>query len=462
MIHLSTLALTHDKWYEETKLSISPKWTDKMSADASKLSDEEKERIVQMIEDARFSTTAVLDNFDARLGMYMPPMGYAAVWNAAAIFDADVFDHNVFRGVAGVTTTRKKAPTNVHALFAKLNAVIGDASPVPPVSSNPPGNWVCSLGSNAWIGLYQSNSGKQGLVAVVVAGLDHASWLALRTDMRAWHRKITVSEAYVRLQKWAELAAANRRRLLGTFLRALGDSPAGDQQQWIEVLDATYAARATSFVDADGWLDKMRVPEWFVFPSRLPTHCPPHAHEYGVGIRADPQNRETYPFEIRPEFDVVMDDLCLLRENEFVRMSGCCSSKKTHTAVVAGPMDDIYLTKHAEPTPLPDTHDALPAQAIQRIGGLVSALKPVVNDEDRATAVWEDPELLTNRLIESTYDFRGAARKDDENDRRVTSLTPILVRVSCRDSTARAEPEVAVSKRRLASLALDDYVPISR
>jgi hypothetical protein len=298
-----------------------------------------------------------------------------------------------------------------------------------------------------------------GLAAIVVCGLDTATWDALRAQMMKWHREITVAEAHDRMQPWAELAAQNRKRALGTLLRVTNVEPA-DSNAWREIVDAEYETRATTYAESCDWFPAhMRVPDWFVIPSRVPKHCSPCDADPGTGVRASSQRRETRPFEIKPDFDVCMDDVCSFRENEYVRMAGCASTKRAYTAVVYGPSDDLFITKHAEPKSSPDTFDTVPAQATQNVDAIASV---IARDRDHDHIFWEDPELATNRMLESVYDFRGGKMPIDEDDRNVVGMTPLWIRASCRDSTNRAEPESALRRRRLAALALDDYVPISR
>jgi hypothetical protein len=456
-MNLTRLALSQDDlWYSETKLSVNPKWT---AHTARAPSEEEKERLRQMIEDARFSTTAVMDNFDARLGLYLPPTGYAAVWNAQSLFVADVFDRNAFRGLAGVTITRKKAPTNLNEAFFRLNALVGDRSPAPDARAppDPEGPWVCSLGPFAWMGLYTSNAARSGMTAMVVSGLDDAVWETLSAEMRKWHRVLTVGEVFLKLRPWREYAAANRRRLLAAMVRALGESLA--ESRWLELPQSRYAARGSK-VECDAWFGKaeLRVPEWFVFPSKLPRHCPPHGCEPGQGIRTD--LRETYVFEVKPEFDVVMDDLRELREKEYARLAGCCSTKDEYSARVYGPLDDVYVTKQAG-APKPETHDASAAQARQELGGVFGSIRER-DPEAEDMVTWEDADLTTNRMIESSFQFRARGEEDAPAESGVVRYTAWMVRASCVDSTGRAEPEGKIQTRRLAALALDDYEPMQR
>ena len=459
---LTVLALAaSDTWYKTSGVPAPCKWTSAMSAGARPLSDEEKERLKQMNEDARFSTTAALGNFDARLGLYLPPTGYAAVWNAKAMFNAHVFDQNLFRGLAGITIKRARPPGDIKKSFAfPVNALVGDCSPLPE-TQNPPdpeGPWVCSLGPFAWMGLYMStDASKTGMSALVVAGLDSASWQALRNEMLTnWHRKITVAEAHAKLAPWRALAAANRRRLLAALLRVTGEEPESGSA-WIELPQSVYpSSRAQSFVpDLSHWLDpKVRVPNWFVFPSKLPRDCPPnHGCELGQGV-ARSDWRETYVFEIKPEFDICMDDLRDHRENEFVRLAAACSAREEFTARVYGPLDSVLVSRQ-EPGFKAESHDAVAAQAAQFTSGSYVAHRSETESEEVAT--WED--LNENRLLKSAFHFRSS---DEPMDRNLVRYRPYCVRVSCRDSTGRAEPESVTKTRRLAGLALDDYDPIRR
>lgn len=453
--HLTKLALSpDDRWTTKSTVPHVVKWT---VADGVHLEDEDRERVRAMVEECGFTQTAILSNFDARLKSGLPPTGYAATWHQDSIFVADAFDHNVFRGVAGISLKRVRPPERMHAAFADLNAVFGDASPVPLVSRTQKGNWVCSLGSFGWVGLYNQPYPKPSFVAVVVAGLDSASWGAFRKEMREeMHRVKKVDEVFPKFEFWRKAAKKNRERVLATFVRLMNETT-HDVGKMLETTVSYESRTDVKHEDGIKWFKTphVRVPTWFVFPSIAPRGCDPLPLDPGVGIASDHSRTEAAPWEVSPEFDVVVDDLVRYSECEYVRLAGCCDSRGSARVVLHGPMDEILLME-TPGEPNAETLNAYVSQAIQRPSPDQKESDGDADDDMLCT--WEDPSLHTNRLVSSVYSFHTSLVRGDEHAQR---LNPICVRVSCRDSTNRAWRE-SPTKNRLASLAMDDWDPIRR
>lgn len=457
------LALTaEDKWPRESAIKSVPKWTEQTPNESKPLSDEEKDRAQLMVEDARFTKTVLLTNFDARLHSLMPPTGYAALWHKDSTFVSRVFDRNIFRGVSYVHLARKRAPASFDALEADLNALLGDASPVPLVSRDQGDDWVCSLGEGGWVGMYtRQDNHKAPCVAVVVAGLDPASYETFRKEMETMHRKVSVEEAYGRLEFWRTAAKRNRKRILATFIRASsGDQPLDTtKNRFVELNRSLYKSRSEQRIEAIGLFKNpaLRIPEWFVFPSVSPRGCNFDDVEPGYGVQVHHTREEKYPFEVEVEVDVVLDDFVSFREQEYVRLAGCSDARQSHVAIVYGPRNEIVIREldTTKSGPVNDT-DSFPSQASQNAKGVLHD-----TDEAEVRVTWEDADLPTNRMVESTFEFRNTP-DDDSGCKSVLRLFPLFVRVSCRDMTGRAEPETEISKKRLARLCVDEWMPIVR
>lgn len=462
---LTRLALTpSDSWALKPSSSAQPsvKYT---VVDGVHMEDDERERVSAMISECHFTQTVLMNNFEARLRSGLPPTGYAATWSRDSVFVADVFDHNLFRGVASVSLDRKRPPdhSKLQNALADLNALFGDGSPVPILKPDQKGNWVCSLGPFAWVGMYHQQHPEPPFAAVVVAGLDAASWDALRGIMRTkWHRKLTMEEVYKELEPWRALAAKNRERILATFQRVMGEPP----KDVGKMLETTVAYEARPCVSksesALSWFKNatVRVPTWFRFPAVSPTGCDAYGPgmEPGMGVITDHARSEIAPWEVRPEFDVYIDDVVRYGECEYVRLAGCCDSTSPVRVVVRGPRDEILTDKTPGSTNV-DTLNAWAAQAIQRPSLDPVSVKSAGGEggDDGVLITWEDPGLNTNRLVHSVFAFHTDLPECVKDAKR---LMPACVRVSCRDSTNRAES--GVQKTRLASLAMDEWVPLRR
>ncbi len=454
-MNLTRLALRpDDRWTRKSAVAHGTgRWS---RAPGVHLEAEDVERVDAMIEACQFTNAVIMPNFDARLKTGMPPTGYSATWHRDSTFVADAFDRNMFRGAAGLSIKRMRPPDErVTAAFADLNALLGDGSPVPLVSrAQKDGGWVCSLGEFAWVGIYHQNALKFPYAVVVVAGLDPASWAACSKELREWHRTKTVDEVWPRLEFWREAAKKNRQRIAATFIRVLNETP---KDANVDVT-ASYESRAKTKID-DGlrWFKgaHIRVPTWFVYPSKSPRGCDPLPAEPGVGVATDHSRTEGSPWYAVVEFDVVMDDLIPYGECEYVRLAGCCDSKAKFRIVVRGPQDEIFLIETPGEAD-PDTLNAFPAQAIQRFSQPSVESSNDSSSADGIICTWEDPALTTNRLVDAAFIFHTAVRVDEPAQR----FTPHCVRVSCRDSTGRAEN--GAIKNRLASLAVDEWEPIQR
>jgi AraC-like DNA-binding protein len=451
-------------------LSADDNWTKRSDeravleyASTVEIDEAEAARVRNMIEECGFTQTTLMSNFDARLDSAIhPPTGYAAIWRSDSIFVADAIDQNIFRHIQGVSISAKRRPNIGPHVVAALNAFLGDASPVPCVSSSQKGNWVCSLGQFAWVGLYDQHAPKPPFAAVVVCGLDPASWNAMQTEMREeWHRKLTMSEVYPRILFWKNVAKQNGERVLATFIRTLNEYTHDASLMNELSMIPPYESRSTQFVSdvsCSSWFKnhpKLRIPKWFVFPSSSPRGCDPQMPaESGFGIKTTHDHTEMVPWTVVPEFSACLDDIVPYGENEYVRMAGCCDARASVRALVRGPTDEILIIE-TPGEPCPSTLHAFAAQATQQFNSVVD-IREEADEDEAVKTTWEDAELSTNRMIHSTYVFRTSQQHTHQNAQR---LMPYFVRTSCRDALGKAEIS---RKSRLACLQMDEWKPIQR
>lgn len=471
-----TLALTSaDRW--DARPTIAPVLEfSTTEAGLGEIEAAEAERVRAMIEECGFTRTVLMQNFDARLdSVLLPPTGYAAAWHADSLFNADAFDFTLFRCVQGVALaneSRKGGVAPAHVRSA-LNAVLGDASPVPCTAPEQRDNWVCSLGDFGWVGLYSQSSPRHPpLAAVAVVGLDPASWAALRAIMRSeWHLRLTMREVYPKLAFWRDLARQNGRRALATFVRCTGR--ALHEPERMSYSSTPYRARADAFVGAEAlaWFGNnagFKVPSWFVFPARAPRDCAdrmPGAPGSGVQVPGD--RAETAAWAVTPDFCVCMDDVAPLGENEYVRLAGCGSivaresDAPTPVAIVRGPADDmlVYAESAPDASRIARSLGAYAAQATQRDSAVASGAADEESDEDGVRATWEDPDIARPRTLAAAFTFRADVPPPPNDARR---FAPMFVRVSCRDQRGRATEVGADRASRAQGLEADDWTPIAR
>lgn len=369
-------------------------------------SERERERLLGIAMACNFSDMVVLENVDARAGEFAPPTGFAALVNAEATLRWDVLDRHLFRGLASVQLAfppeTRLEEGDLRAFLDALDGKVRDRAPRAPLLFHAEhggrGDWEASLGSFAWMGVYESGDG-EALHLAVVSGLDEQTWEELAERVRRDSGKVSLREAWkAYLGVYRDLAKENRARLLRLCLEALG-----------EALRSEAPPTPLPGSDIDVFVDDLR--------------------EYQVrGTEA----------------------------THFVRLAGCASAYGHGSKLVRlrGPLDPIALFSSSGPlAPSATFASQLHAYAAQVApAGLV----PTATAPRRPIISWDHRDRLGSNVLAMT-DFPALSiAEPDAGVWRKHLAFPLAVRVSCRDRDERVRRDVAENEalRRMHGFAV--------
>ncbi len=437
---------------------------------------QEMDKVRAMMEDARYDKTVLLSNFDAKIGYLAPPTGYVSTMHEDTTFCASCFDRHLFRGIAvtSLTRSRKWGTEDINEAMRNVNVYIRDVSPRP-LKDLEDNRWVASLGPFAWIGLYEQR--KSGLIdaegkeqrtrgtneskyaVVVVAGMDDAAYASMWKLMNEMDGKVSMKEAFERLQPYKKHAEENRRRLLWTFTSCLKDEVSSRYGSRVHehsnfAYERIKSSSSSSQLDSDvaKWLpESVPVPTWYKLPVRNLKHChpiPEGRELYDVGSRLNvgketPNDIEMTPKYVIPEYECVMDDVKFSSLKKMIRYASCTNAKEG-IVTVRGPLQTVVVEKPHNPDDvrLFATHDGWHSQYPQKYGTKGSSI------EEAETWTWEDASLEKNRLVESSFEVLDGTNDKLEFAHERTEYEPCFVRVSMMDSYERVFPDDPFSDRK--------------
>lgn len=416
------------------------------------LDDQEIERIRDMINYSQLHNTTITSNFDARLGVLAPPFGYISIVHSSTPFDCNLFDRNLFRGVAIIEIKGNWNRHVITGLKHSINALIPDKSPLPP-SRKEPQRWICSLGANAWIGLYETLSiTRQKRYAVVVSGLDDVAFEAMQAEMRDMHRVDSMRVAMNKLQFWKDIAKENRRRLLGVVCGLLSEQTQMDDVMFQARPGDTEPSKTERAIRWVG--EKTRIPSWYCIPSRTPRDCAPLEPDlsgyhlgFAVGDRADKRH-----VVVDVMMDTYLDDISFYREELLIRFSGAMRIENQYIMYLNGPTQSISLiTRSKNDIAAPETYNTVPVESSPRMQVTMPSFSEII------TVTWEDNQ--PNRIAQSFYEPipHSPLFESEQKD----SLEAVFVRISMKDHLGRVSTEIN-DKKRMAGFCADPYEYITR
>lgn len=414
------------------------------------LTEQESLALRNMIDSAQLHATFVDENFDSRFGCLQPPRGYVAVVDKLTMFDQTIYDRNLFRGVAMVEIKREVNKYSYKNLAHLVNAVIPDRSPIPATRTNPE-TWVCSLGANGWLGIYESpHATDKRKFALVVSGLDEQCYENLAAEMKRMHGQTTVENALTQMEFWRNIAKQNRTRLLATLLYYLGDK--------VNEESVEFSTRGESDLEkleqAREWFgDKTPVPIWFHVPDKQPNKCKPipdNLFGYALGTTSPLVIR--HPVSVRPMFDIVLDDISHQTDMYMYRLSGFTNLSSQFFVLLRGPADKIVLVERTSSSlRLSEAHNSVCTESKSVF------CSEMQNTEEYLEIFWEEGEK--NRMLMHHYpEIRCHPVLESE---KKTELIPVFVRVSMQDALGNVGVEFDPSNRFLG-FHIDDHKFIQR
>ena len=418
------------------------------------VNEQELQRIRDTVDSSELHNTTILSNFDARIGVLAPMFGYVSVLNENTLFNAHLYDRNLFRGIAIKEVTWGRH--SIDKLEHRVNAIIADKSPKP-AQRGDGGKWICSLGANGWIGLYETNvtrSPKKYII--VVAGLDEQCYDQMRAEMRQMHRIKTTKDAFASLKYWKDVAATNRRRLLATMCSILS-IPIHYEDVALVSRSIETPCTAELTEKAIKWLGDppIRLPIWYHIPSRTPRGCdeiPEDLYGYALG-EAMQEKAEKRQITCDDFLDFVLDDVNYYRDDLLMRYSGAMPLL-THVVYISGPAQNILLYTLDKVVTQPETYNTIAVEAV----GECQLSRPKF--PDHLCVTWEDGQV-NNRMAQSQYEPLKPIPELQQQRTLCDTLEPVFVRVSMMDHLGRVSTEIN-DKKRMTGFCGDEYDYINR
>lgn len=418
------------------------------------VNEQELQRIRDTIDSSELHNTTILSNFDARIGVLAPIFGYVSVLNENTMFNAHLYDRNLFRGIAIKEVTWGRH--SIAKLEHRVNAIIGDKSPKP-AQRGDGGKWICSLGANGWIGLYETNvTIKPKKYIIVVAGLDEQCYEQMRAEMRAMHRVKTTKDAFASLKYWRDVAWMNRQRLIATMCSILSIPVHYEDVLLVSrSIEKTITPELTE--KAIKWLGDppVRLPLWYRIPSRTPQGCeeiPEELCGYALGDALQ-EKAERRQITCDDLLDFVLDDVVYYRDDLLMRYSGAMPLS-SHVVYMSGPVQSIHLYTLDQVVTQPETYNTVAVEAV----GECQLSRP--SFPEHLTVTWEEAHIQTNnRMAQSQYE---ALKPIPELQHMTCSvLEPVFVRISMMDHLGRVSTEIN-DKKRMTGFCGDAYDYINR
>jgi hypothetical protein len=271
-------------------------------------------------------------------------------------------------------------------------------------------------------------------------------------EMKEMHRKKTINEAMEILQFWRDIAAVNRKRVLGVLCSILKDGETTEDTFLFKPKSKAGVENDDKTKRAMQWLG-CDAPLWYSVPSRTPRSCvsiPDDLLGYPLGACTDNVLRR--PKYVHPLCECVMDDVRFYHDEYMVRFSGYTPIDHGYIVYTRGPVGVMTLVKReSNSVSVPETYDMVATESRAEYQDVMP------NIPQNLTLFWEDGE--TNRLSRTVYrDLHVHPVLGKENKEE---LLPIFVRVSMRDSVGLVHTHHH-DKKRMTGFCSDVYDFIQR
>lgn len=426
-------------------------------AETLTLSEREIWVLREMIDYAQLHKTYVDVNFNPRLDSCFPPQGYVSIVDMNAKFK-NIYDRNLFRGITVAKLSKNINKYQFSKLCAVINAIIPDKSPIPATRENGD-RWVCSLGANAWMGLYESpNATNTNKYAVVVSGLDDQCYESMQLEMKMLHRMTTVGDAFKKLDFWRKIAKMNRNRIAAMLMYYVGEQVTLNDSCTFESRDIvvnnlngddTHAKMAREWIG-----DNVLVPSWYRVPNRTPNSCKPIPEELvGFPLGAVDSHVIRRPQQVQVICDITTDDVCFHQDTYMLRISGYTSLDSNHFVYLRGPCNEITLVEKISEFDLKcaDSFNCIPTEAKCTPS---TESQPVM---ECLTLTWEDGlQSIMTKSVPVDLPVHPVLSKE-----RISDLVPVFVRVSMENGMGVVDHTFDPAKR-ISGFYVDDYEFITR
>ncbi len=269
---------------------------------------EDLTKVVALVHACQLDRLTIQQNFNNRTSILWPPTGYYATVHYQTIFQCDIFDRCIFRGLAiyPIPNRPRYSDEDIKKLQRYINTHIRDAD----------------LGPHSWIGIYTNGLGKY--FACVVSGLSDDEYSKMHDEMTdRLSNMVTVDEAMKALGVYRELARKRRRFLLSLLVHPPREQP-----------------RAAA-LGLEG-----QIISWFghglIFPfSRIPKKqinlCPQIPQDL---LGMDELGQDEFKLLDELDEDYILDDFVPLDETTYIRLAG---QSLGNGPVLRGPLNNIIM-----------------------------------------------------------------------------------------------------------------------
>jgi len=402
----------------------------------TQLKEKETELTQRMMDNNRFYELSLCSNYDARCGFLMPPCGYVATIHKEELFNYEMMDRHLFRGVAILELPSVKenfSDVTIADWKQKINVFIRDESINPPLASTfNTHRWQPSLGPFGWISVCL-NTKTNCHAIIVVSSLDQKTYEEMEgTMIQMTEEGKTVEYAMGKLEVYRGIAKKNRNALLTEVAMSMGlqHMCLPDYTQLIPpTLPDTYLdeQEKDDFISIVG---TTHLPLYYVFPKRIPRGTKLKTKFTSKALWSMKDNEinasKRTPHYVDVFMDIIIEDLVPHENGRYIRLSNCCHETSPKIQL-QGPLQPILLSLATQNTG--DELGCFPAQSkVNRDG-------KGINDARTKNVTWEDGDINFNQCCNVDYLPFDKPLPDP-----ITIYNPIMVRVSCENDVMQAYP----------------------
>lgn len=312
--------------------------------------------------------------------------------------------------------------------LSNLNLLVRDDSMRPMTNENiSTGDWMYSLGPNAWIGIYFTNRGDSYLV--INSGFDIQSYENLEETCLQLQEKELPEVLETVLFKWRDAQIRNQLRVLARIVKTCFPEYAKDDI----IVDNTKMMRTNNNPktleqqDSDvntliSGYSSIGIPVGF----KTPTNFTIKGTNLPKGMNLEGQSTEPSVHEILRDGTyecIMLDDFAVNEGREIIRLSNCCFSQKGRAyCVVRGPLDNIcvYSNDDEEANMI---HKILPTQ--------MNVLMENKTDEECKKHMKEMCITWERDHVEYPLMLRTRYKEHQTDNELLCNYTPVCSRVSC-------------------------------
>lgn len=396
----------------------------------SEVSNEEFKRASWFHMSTRALQITLSENFISQRLRTVPMSGFKAKYRNDAWFLREMINPDLFKSITLYKLNgrgiRWKDQDQTDFLL-NLNLLIRDDSMRPMTNENiATGDWMYSLGPDAWINIYFTNRGDSYIG--IKSGLDIRSYENLEEACLELEEE-PLPEVMEVLVKWRDAHKRNQLRILARILKTCFPEYAEKDV----IVDPTKTMKnnngsvTSEKQDADmnillSTYPTVGIPVGF----KTPTNFTIRGTTLPRGINLEGQSTEPDIHEIlRPgTYECIMlDDFVMNNNREIIRLSNCSFSQKGQPyCIVRGPLDNlcVYSNDNEEANKI---HRILPTQ--------MNVLQESKSNEECEKQMKEMCITWEREHVECPLMLRSRYKEHLTENELLCNYTPVCSRVSC-------------------------------